>query len=111
MLKEQPRIAGSQVQRETVGIESETARAKAMFLERAEQISGILRIVYRDGSEDTPQTIRVYVGSRKSEAGSVIRALEAEMLTAYPDARVDVWLLEDRQEGAGVTADCNQGAA
>jgi hypothetical protein len=73
---------------------TDTLRANQMFLARVQQIPGLLGVERVGGATLGEQSFKVYVADRFSDAGRAVRALEDEVIRAYPEARFDVWLTE-----------------
>lgn len=74
--------------------EAESAAALALreFVQRVQEIPGVLSVVSMKGGEHAD--VRVHVPSRRDPAGVAVRALEDEIETTYPGAGLDVWLSE-----------------
>jgi hypothetical protein len=70
-------------------------QALRWFVEEVERIPGA-RVVLQGGRVSGIPTIRIFLPTRGSKEWRQVQALEDRLMDDYPQARLDVWLSEER---------------
>jgi hypothetical protein len=74
---------------------SQTEHAKSEFLDRVNELAGVLRVERDSDKPIAEQTFRVFVGVSDIEAEYRIYDLKGELYRRFPEARLDAEVFED----------------
>jgi hypothetical protein len=74
---------------------TENEKANQLFLERVRQIPGVIHVEPYGGQVIGEQSFRVYLRNGDLDAEYCVYDLKGEMHVNFPDARLEVYVLEE----------------
>lgn len=74
---------------------SQTEQAKSEFLDRVNELTGVLRVERDSDKPIAEQAFRVFVGVSDIDAEYRVYGLKGELYRRFPEARLDAEVFED----------------